>query len=216
MPTRPLLLLCCLAAPAFADDADCQALRRVLSLAANAQVDVGALSGLEPQVCGRPTRETCQQLGEFWMLSLALGQPQETVAVLEAQRAVWCSRDGEPARALQWTDGRVLRSTTGTLSWPDGTMARSSSGTWSSPEGRMVRSSSGSLLYPQGPIARSTSGRWSLPSGEFTEEGRIASLACAHDVQWCRFFLGEVARPPSITRDFAQLGLGVLAGRGGR
>lgn len=213
MPTRLMLLVCCLAAPAFADEADCQALRRVLSLAAGSRVDVGELRRLEPQLCGRPTRAACQQLGEFWMLSLALQQPVETSSALEAQRAVWCSREGEPSRPLQWPDGSVLRSGSGTLSWPNGTMARSSSGSWSAPNGTLVRSSSGSLSYPNGTLARWSSGRWSLPSGELAEEGRIASLACAADMSWCRFFLGEVNRAEGLMRDFAQLGLAQLAGR---
>lgn len=213
MSTRLVLIFSCLAAPAFADETDCQALRRVISLAAENRVDVGDLRRLEPQLCGRPTRAACQQLGDFWMLSMALQQPAETTSTLEAQRAVWCGRDGEPTRALQWPDGSVLRSTSGTLSWPNGTMARSSSGTWSAPSGTMVRSSSGSLSYPNGTLARSGSGRWSLPSGEFAEEGRIASLACKADMSWCRFFLGEVSRTDDLTRDFAQLGLGLLTDR---
>ena len=173
----------------------------------------GKLSSLEPQLCGQPTRSACQQLSDFWMLSMALREPQETSSALEAQRATWCSRDAEPLRPLQWPDGSVLRATSGTLSWPNGTMARTSSGSWSAPTGTMVRSATGSLSYPRGTIARSSSGRWSLPSGELTEEGRIASLACAVDRQWCRFFMGEINRTVGVNRDFAQLGLGLLAGR---
>lgn len=169
------------------------------------------LRHLELQACGRPARTACQQLEEFWMLSLALRQPQETTSALEAQRGVWCAREAEPARALQWPDGRQLRSTSGMLSWPDGTMARSSGGSWSAPNGRLVRSSSGTLTYPGGTLARSSSGRWSLPSGGFADEGRIASLACANEVQWCRFFLQESTRSTGVLRDFARLGLGLLA-----
>lgn len=207
MPTRLLLIIACLAAPAFADGEDCQAVRRALSLAANQNLATGDLPRLELQLCGRPER-TCQQLDAFWMLSLALEQPAEISSALEAQRGVWCGKDAEPTRPLQWPGGQVLRSTSGTLSWPSGTMARSSAGSWSAPEGTLVRSSSGSLSYPNGTLARSSSGRWSLPSGEFADEGRIASLACAADAQWCRFFLGEINRQSGVSRDFAQLGLG--------
>ena len=212
MRLRLLLILSCLAAPALADEDDCRALRRVVTLAAGHGVDAAGLSGLEHRLCGRSARVACQQLEEFWMLSLALQQPRETTSVLEAQRAVWCGAQGEPVRALEWPDGQALRSTSGTLSWPSGSMARSSSGSWSAPSGTLVRSSSGSITYPGGTLARSSSGRWSLPSGLLADEGRIASLACAHEVQWCRFFLGELNRPAGVTRDFAQLGLGVLAG----
>lgn len=213
MFNRALLISCLLAAPALAESDDCRALKRVLTLATDSNVDTGDLTRLDAQLCGQPTRATCQQLEQFWMLSLALQQPQETTTALEAQRGVWCARDAEPTRPLQWPDGRTLRTTTGTLSWPNGTMARSSSGSWSAPTGTLVRSSSGSLSYPSGTLARSSSGRWSLPSGEQAEEGRIASLACTNDVHWCRFFLAEVNHTVSITRDFAQLGLGMLAGR---
>lgn len=213
MSTRALLIFSFLAAPAFADDSDCVAIRRVLALSASSNLDVGRLSQLETQLCGQPMHAACPQLNDFWMLSMALREHQETSSALEAQRATWCSRDAEPSRPLQWPDGAVLRTTSGTLSWPNGTMARSSSGSWSAPTGNLVRSGSGSLSYPRGTIARSSSGRWSLPSGELTEEGRIASLACAVDMQWCRFFLAEVSRTVGVTRDFAQLGLGLLAGR---
>jgi hypothetical protein len=125
---------------------------------------------------------------------------------------VWCASDAEPSRPLSWPDGAVLRSTSGTLSWSNGVQARSTSGSWSTPDGVMVRSSSGSLSYPRGTLARSSTGRWSLPSGELTDEGRIASLACARDLQWCRFFLGEASRSAGLSRDFAQLGVGILAG----
>ena len=91
-------------------------------------------------------------------------------------------------------------------------MARSSSGSWWSPEGVLVRSSSGSLSYPSGVLARSSSGRWSLPSGTMADEGRMAALACAKDQQWCRYFLGEASRSTGISRDFALLGVGILAG----
>lgn len=215
MHSRLLLILACLAAPAFADGSDCEALRRTLALAARAHLDTGDLRRLEPQVCGRPVERTaCPQLSDLWMLSMALGQPSDTIAALEAQRSVWCSADADPARTLQWPDGSVLRSTTGSLSWPNGVMARSSSGTWSTPEGIMVRSSFGTLSYPGGTIARSSNGRWSLPSGDLADEGRIASLACAKDLQWCRFFLSEASRSDGVTRDFALLGVGILAGRG--
>lgn len=214
MSSRLLLLLACFALPAFADDADCEALRRTLALAARASVDTGDLRRLEPQVCSRPVeRAACQQLSDLWLLAMALAQPAETLSALEAQRSVWCGRESEPTRALQWPDGHLLRSTSGSLNWPNGVMARSTSGSWSSPEGVMVRSSSGSLSYPGGSLARSSSGRWSLPSGEQADEGRIASLACARDLQWCRFFLGEASRSTGLTRDFALLGVGILAGR---
>jgi len=212
--SRLLLVLCCLAAPALADDEDCRALRRVAALAASNGVDVGELARLQLRVCGRPARVACHQLEEFWMLSMALQQPREVTSVLEAQRSVWCARETEPARALEWPDGRQLRSSAGTFVWPDGTMARISSGSWFAPGGGLVRSSSGSLSYPGGAQARSGSGRWSLPSGVLADEGRIASLACAHEAQWCRFFLGEINSSEGVRRDFAQLGLGVLADQG--
>ena len=145
MSARAALIFALLAAPAFADDADCQAVRRVLALANRSELDVGRLAQLEPRVCGQPAPTACEQLGDFWMLSMALKQPQETSSALEAERATWCSRAGEPTRMRQWPDGTVLRTTSGTLSWPNGTMARSSSGSWWSPEGVLVRSSSGSL-----------------------------------------------------------------------
>lgn len=213
MRARLLLILSCLSAPALADEEDCRAVRRAVTLAANNAVHVGDLASLELRVCSHPPRAACQQLEEFWMLSMALQQPRETTSVLEAQRAVWCGREAEPTHALQWPDGQQLRSSSGTLSWPEGAIARSSSGSWSAPSGTLVRSSSGSLTYPGGMLARSSSGRWSLPSGALADEGRIASLACAHEVQWCRFFMGELNRPAGVTRDFAQLGLGMLAGQ---
>lgn len=209
MPIRALLIISLLAAPALADD-DCQAVRRVLALAANQRLATGELSKLEQQLCGRPQR-ACDQLEAFWMLSMALDQPAETSSALEAQRGVWCGKDTEPARTLQWPDGEVLRTSSGTLSWPNGTMAQSSSGSWFSPTGVMVRSSTGSLSYLNGTLARSSSGRWSLPSGELVDEGRIASLSCAQDAGWCRFFLGQLNREAGVVRDFAQLGLGVRA-----
>lgn len=213
MSTRLLMILSLLAAPAFADT-DCDAVRRTLALAQQGHFESGELRQLEAQVCSRPAgRVACQQLTDFWMLSMALQQPKETVAALEAQRAVWCERDVEPARPLQWPDGDVLRSTSGTLSWPSGVMARSSSGSWWSPDGVLVRSSSGSLTYPGGTLARSSSGRWSLPSGVMADEGRIASLACAKDLQWCRYFLNEASRSTGVSHDFALLGVGLLAGR---
>jgi len=212
---RALLIIALLSAPAFADVTDCDALHRTLTLAAQNNLDVGDLRRLEPQVCGRfsAPRLACQQLTDFWMLSMALQQPKETISALEAQRAVWCEGDSEPVRPLQWPDGDVLRSTSGTLSWPNGTMARSSSGSWWAPDGVLVRSSSGSLSYPSGTLARSSSGRWSLPSGVLADEGRIASLACAKDQQWCRYFLGEASRSTGVSHDFALLGVGILAGR---
>lgn len=208
MPIRLLLIISCLSAPAFADAEECQAVRQVLALALRQNLNTGDLPRLEQQVCGKPEPSACLQLEAFWMLSLALEQSQEVSSALEAQRGTWCGKNAQPSRPLQWPDGRVLRSSSGTLSWPDGTMARSSSGTWYAPTGTMVRSSSGSLSYPQGTQARSSSGRWSLPSGELAEEGRIASLACARDAAWCRFFLGELSRESGPSRDFAQLGLG--------
>ncbi|MDP2275212.1 MAG: hypothetical protein Q8K32_30990 [Archangium sp.] len=55
---------------------------------------------------------------------------------------------------------------------------------------------------------------WVLRIGEWeAEEGRIASLACTNDVTWCRFFLGEINRTGGLSREFAQLGLGLLASR---
>jgi hypothetical protein len=212
MVLRASLISLLFAAPALADSDDCKSLRRVLALATENNLDTGDLTRLEPQVCGRPTRATCQQLEEFWMLSLALQQPASTTTALEAQRGVRCARDAEPTRALQWPDGQQLRSSSGTLYWPSGTMARSTSGSWSAPTGTLVRSSSGSLSFPTGTLARSSSGRWTLTTGEQAEEGRIASLACSNDVQWCRFFLGEVNHTVGVTRDFAQLGLAWLAG----
>lgn len=208
---RLLLILALLAAPAFADGEDCQAVRRTIALAVAQSLPTGELPRLEKEVCGAPTRTTCQQLEAFWMLSLALETSPEVSSALEAQRGVWCGRDTEPVRALQWPGGQMLRTTSGTLSWPDGTMARSSSGSWYAANGTLVRSSSGSLSYATGTLARSSSGRWSLPSGELAEEGRIASLACAQDAAWCRFFLSELNREPGVTRDFAQLGLGLRA-----
>lgn len=213
MLARAILISLVVAAPALAESDDCRAVKRVRALAASSNVDTTGLSGLELQHCGRPSRATCQQLEEFWMLSLALQQPESTTTALEAQRAVWCARETDPTRPLQWPDGQTLRSTSGTLSWPNETMARSSSGSWSAPTGTMVRSSSGSLSYPTGSLARSSSGRWMLSSGELAEEGRIASLACTNDVTWCRFFLAEIARTAGLAREFAQLGLGVLASR---
>ena len=210
MPTRLILIVSLLAAPAFADGDDCQAVRRVLALAASQRLATGDLPKLEQQLCGRPQR-ACEQLEAFWMLSMALDQPAEISSALEAQRGVWCGKDTEPTRTLQWPDGEVLRTGSGTLSWPNGTMAQSSSGSWFSPAGVMVRSSTGSLSYPNGALARSTSGRWSLPSGELVDEGRIASLSCAQDSGWCRFFLGQLNREGGVVRDFAQLGLGVRA-----
>lgn len=214
MSLRLLLILATLAAPALADTADCDAVRRTLTLAAQHNLDGADLRKLESQVCGRPVaRVACQQLADFWMLSMALQQPKETISALEAQRAVWCEGDAEPVRALQWPDGDLLRSTSGSLSWPNGVLARSTSGSWWSPDGVMVRSSSGALTYPGGTLARSSSGRWSLPSGVQADEGRIASLACSRDQQWCRYFLGEASRTTGLSRDFALLGVGLLAGR---
>ena len=69
------------------------------------------------------------------------------------------------------------------------------------------------LQWPGGSTLRSSSGRWSLPSGELADEGRIAALACQADLQWCRFFFGEVQRSSGLHRDFAMLGLGRLAGQ---
>lgn len=210
MPIRLLLIISCLAAPALADGEDCQAVRRVLALSASQRLATGELSRLEAQVCGRRER-VCDQLEAFWMLSMALDQPAEISSALEAQRGVWCGKDTEPTRPLQWPAGELLRSSSGTLSWPDGTMAESSSGSWSSPTGVMIRSASGSLSYPTGTLARTSSGRWSLPSGELVEEGRMASLSCAQDAGWCRFFLGQLSREAGVVRDFAQLGLGLRA-----
>ena len=212
---RALVILALVASPALADS-DCEAVRRTLTLASRHNVDVGGLRQLEPRVCSavlKPTPSTCEQLSEFWMLAMALKQPGELISALEAQRAVWCDREAEPARMLQWPEGNMLRSTTGTLSWPNGVIARSATGSWSSPEGVLVRSSSLALSYPGGGQARSSSGRWSLQSGELTDEGRIASLACSNDLQWCRFFLSEASRSTGAAHDFAMLGLGVLAGR---
>lgn len=213
MLSRAILISLVAAAPVLAESDDCRAVKRVIALAANSNVETGDLSQLEVQQCGRPSRAACQQLEAFWMLSLALQQPESTTTALEAQRGVWCARETDPTRPLQWPDGQPLRSTSGTLSWPDGTMARSSSGSWSAPSGTLVRSSSGSLSYPSGSLARSSSGRWMLSAGEQAEEGRIASLACTNDITWCRFFLSEVNRTVGLTREFAQLGLGVLASR---
>lgn len=215
MLARAVVVAAVVAAPAFAQASDCEALRRVLAIAHRAQVDAGDLARLEPQLCGAPATggSTCAQLDAFWMLAMALEEPQATLSGLEAQRAVWCGRGEEPSRPLQWPGGGTLRSSTGTLSWPDGTMARSASGTWYASSGALVRSSSNTLYYPSGPIARSSSGRWSLPSGEFADEGRLAGLACQADMQWCRFFLAEARASGGTRRDFALLGLGRLAGR---
>ncbi|MDP3156931.1 MAG: hypothetical protein Q8N23_29945 [Archangium sp.] len=213
MHARSILICLVVAAPALAESDDCRAVKRVIALAASSNLDTGELSRLEVQHCGRPSRAACQQLEEFWMLSLALQQPESTTTALEAQRGVWCGRETDPVRPLQWPDGQTLRSTSGTLSWPNGIIARSSSGSWSAPTGTLVRSSSGSLSYPNGSLARSSSGRWMLSSGEQAEEGRIASLACTNDVTWCRFFLGEINRTGGLSREFAQLGLGLLASR---
>lgn len=214
MLARAFAVVALLAAPAFADPSDCDAVRRVLSLAGRAEVDVGDLARLEARVCATaPARgETCRELDAFWMLATALERPQEELTALEAQRTVWCGRGGEPTRPLQWPGGTTLRSSSGTLTWPGGTMARTSSGAWYAPSGSLVRSSSGTLYYPSGPIARSSSGRWSLPSGELADEGRLAALACEGDLSWCRYFLGEAQQSSGVRRDFAMLGLGRLAG----
>lgn len=208
---RVLLISLCFAAPALAQSEDCKAVRRTITLAGEAMIETSDLSWLEGQICGRPRRTACQQLDELWMLSVALLQPQSTTGALEAQREVWCATDSEPTRALQWADGQVLRSTSGTMHWPNGSIARSTSGTWSAPSGTMVRSSSGSLSFPSGSLARSTSGRWMLSTGETADEGRIASLACARDQRWCRFFMAEMKGGSTLHREFAQLGLAILA-----
>ncbi len=215
MRLRALLVAACLAAPAvtFAQPSDCDAIRRVLAIAERYSLDVGDLLHLEPQLCGKPQgRVACQQLDEFWMLAMALEQPSETLNALEAQRAVWCGREDEPPRPLQWPNGATLRTSSGALSWPTGTLARSSGGTWSAPSGTMVRTSSGSLSYPSGTLARSSSGRWTLPNGTLAEEGRLAALACEQELSWCRFFLSEAAQSSGVRRDFALLGLARMAG----
>lgn len=208
---RILLISLCFAAPALAQSEDCKAVRLTISLAADSMIETSELSRLAAQVCGRPTRAACQQLDEFWMLSVALLQPQSTINAIEAQREVWCARDDEPTRALQWPDGQTLRTSTGTMHWSNGSIARSSTGAWSAPSGTMVRSSTGSLSFPSGSIARSSSGRWMLSSGEFADEGRIASLACYKEQSWCRFFMGEMKSGSPLHREFAQLGLAILA-----
>lgn len=215
MLARALVIAAVLAAPAFAQPSDCDAVRRVIALASRSDVDVGDLSRLEAHVCrAAPARgETCRELDAFWMLATALERSQEVLTALEAQRAVWCGRGDEPTRPLQWPGGTTLRSTSGTLTWPDGSMARTSSGAWYAPSGSLVRSSSATLYYPSGPMARGSSGRWSLPNGELADEGRVAALACEVDLQWCRYFLGEAQQSSGVRRDFAMLGLGRLAGR---
>ena len=208
---RIFLISLCFAAPALAQSEDCKAVRRTISLAADAWIETSELSRLEAQVCGRPTRAACQQLDEFWMLAVALRQAQSTINAIEAQREVWCARDDEPSRPLQWPDGQTLRSSTGTISWSNGSIARSTTGSWSAPSGTMVRSSTGSLSFPSGSLARSSSGRWMLSTGESADDGRIASLACYKDQSWCRFFMGEMKTGSPLHRDFAQLGLAILA-----
>jgi hypothetical protein len=211
---RVTLMALLVAAPALAQGSDCDALRRVLAVAARSNLDVGDLPHLEPQLCGGPrARTACQDLDAFWMLAMALEQPQEIVSALEAQRGLWCARGDEPSRALEWPGGSLLRTSRGTLTWPNGVMARNSSDSWFAPSGVMVRSSSGTLSYPTGVQARSSRGSWSLPSGVQVDEGRLASLACQANQAWCRFFLGELGQSGGVRRDFAQLGLGRLAGQ---
>lgn len=215
-----LLSLCLAAAPSLAQPDDCSTIRRTLALAERAGVDSGELWRLERQACtpAQPSAGggVCQQLDAFWILSLALGEGAEISGTLEAQRGVWCSRPDEPTRPLQWSNGATLRSSTGTLSWPNGTIARRSSGSWYADSGTMVKSSSGALYYPNGTQARSSSGRSMLPSGETADEGRIAALACQADASWCRYFLDAARGSSGVRRDFAMLGLGVLAGRAAR
>lgn len=215
-----LLALSLAAAPALAQSDDCSTLRRALALAERAGVDSGELWRLERQACApaqpSPGGGVCQQLDAFWILSLALGEGEAITGTLEAQRGVWCSRPDEPTRPLQWSNGATLRSTTGTLSWPNGTIARSTSGSWYADSGTMVKSSSGTLYYPSGSQARSSSGRSMLPSGELADEGRIAALACQADTSWCRYFLDAARGSSGVRRDFASLGLGILAGRAAR
>ena len=209
---RIFLISLCLAGPVLAQSEDCKAICRTITLAGEAMIETSDLSWLEKHVCTQPARLACHQLDEFWMLSVSLQQPQSTISTIEAQREVWCARDAEPTRPLQWADGQVLRTTSGMLLWPNGSMARSTSGSWSAPTGTMVRSSSGSLSFPSGGTARSSSGRWMLPSGESADEGRIASLACAKEQSWCRFFMGELKSGSALHREFALLGLAILAG----
>lgn len=216
---RVLLLSFCVAAlPSFAQADDCSTVRRTLALAERSGIDSGELWRLEKQTCA-PAQPvgggTCQQLDAFYMLALALGESAEVTSALEAQRGIWCSRPDEP-RTLQWTTGATLRSSSGTLYWPNSATARSSSGTWYADNGAMVKSASGAVFYANGGQARSFSGRSMLPSGEMADEGRIAALACQADASWCRYFLDAARGSSGLRRDFAMLGLGVLAGRAER
>jgi hypothetical protein len=214
MRADPLLLVALLSAPALADFTDCEAVRRTIAIATRRNVEVTGLRQLEPQVCAATANHaTCDQLSEFWMLAMALREPSDVISTLQAQRATWCDTDAEPAGSILWNDGSMLRSPGGTLTWPNGSIARSTAGNWWSPESVRVRSESGVITWPNGNPARSASGRWTLPSGMPTDEGRLASLACSTDLQWCRFFLAEASHSAGVHRDLALLGLGVLAGR---
>lgn len=216
---RTLLVFLSLAAlPAFAQAEDCASVRRTLQLAQSFNVESGELWRLERRLCAPPsqqasTGETCQQLDAFWVLAMATGEPDDITSALEAQRGVWCGRGEEPRGTLQWPDGSTLRSSSGTLYWRNAVTARTTSGTWYTSSAVVARSASGTLYYPSGNQARTSSGRSMLPNGEYADEGRIASLACAVDQSWCRYFL-DVARSSSgVRREFALIGLGRLAGR---
>lgn len=201
---------------AFAQADDCASLRRALALAQQAGVNSGDLWRLEQQRCQAPSPgvrgDACVQLDAMLMLSQALSLDGEVPPGLEAQRGVWCGRGDEPARVLQWPSGATLRTSSGALYWPNGALARSVTGAWYAPSGTLVKSATGMLSYPNGGLMRTTTGRTSLPSGEQADEGRLAALACQQNLGWCRYFLGE-ARGTGDRRDFALLGLGLLAGR---
>lgn len=200
-------------APAIASaQDDCAAVRQTRAFAESQGLDSPDLERLERRACraqrrarrgraerragnrtARPARpaarptidnEACQTLTLMEMAASMDGDPAATTEVAGARNAV-CTNDFGPG-ALQWANGRTLRSSSGTYHWPSGRYARTSGGTFYYPSGRYARTSSGTWYYPTGRYAKTSSRYYTADGSRLNSQQAALLYACQRRPNACQ------------------------------